>query len=143
VQCSPTANDTIPRSLKKEGKVYFWDFGEVPQRAARFENLVANQLLKACHYWTDSGCGHFDLHFLRNKEKEEIDFLVTRDGSPWLPVELKLTDSQPSRNWSKFLRLLRCPRGIQVTLESHWRTHRLADKDVLVTGAAEFLGYLP
>ena len=48
---------SIPRALKKEGKIYFWDFGEVSDPAARFENLIANHLLKACHFWTDTGCG--------------------------------------------------------------------------------------
>jgi predicted AAA+ superfamily ATPase len=64
---------SIPRALKKEGKIYFWDFSEVENNANRFENLVANHLLKACHYWTDTGHGSFELMYLRNKEKQEID----------------------------------------------------------------------
>jgi predicted AAA+ superfamily ATPase len=40
----------IPRSLRKEGKVYLLDYSSVPNPAARFENLVASHLLKACHY---------------------------------------------------------------------------------------------
>ena len=71
---------SMPRSLKKEGKVYLWDCAEVPEKAPRFENLVACHLLKACDYWTDAGEGDFQLRYLRNKEKQEIDFLIVRDG---------------------------------------------------------------
>ncbi|MBI4230088.1 MAG: ATP-binding protein, partial [Planctomycetes bacterium] len=58
----------IPRSLKRDGKVYLWDYSAVLDKPARFENLVAHHLLKTCHYWTDTGEGTFDLHYLRSKE---------------------------------------------------------------------------
>jgi hypothetical protein len=45
---------SMRRSLRKEGKLYLWDHSEVDDPAARFENLVAAHLLKACHYWTDA-----------------------------------------------------------------------------------------
>ena len=70
--------------------------------SARFENLVACHLLKTCHYWTDTGEGKFDLFFLRDKEKREIDFLITREGKPWLPIEVKLGDATPSPSWRTF-----------------------------------------
>jgi predicted AAA+ superfamily ATPase len=134
---------SIPRALKKEGKIYFWDFGEVEDEAARFENLVANHLLKACHYWTDTGYGSYELFFLRNREKQEIDFLVLKDGQPWLPVEVKLTETSPSPNWRKFLPLVSCQRGIQVVTGKHWKIHSADGQEVLVAGAAELLDYLP
>lgn len=55
----------IPRSLKKEGKMYLWDYSEVTNEAIRFENLVACHLLKACHCRTDTGQGDFALFYLR------------------------------------------------------------------------------
>jgi predicted AAA+ superfamily ATPase len=133
---------SIPRALKKEGKVYFWDFAEVPQEAARFENLVAGHLLKACHLWTDAGHGSFDLSFLRNKEKQEIDFLITRDGLPWLPVEVKLRETAPSPNWLKFLPFLPTRHALQLVRTPHWRLHRIGTTDLLVAGAEEALTYL-
>ena len=48
-------------------------------------------MLKACHFWTDHGLGDFALHFLRDKEKREVDFLVSRNDEPWLLVEVKLS----------------------------------------------------
>lgn len=93
----------ISRSLKKEGKLYLWDWSEVNDKAARFENLVASHLLKTCHYWTDTGEGLFELFYLRNKEKKEIDFLITKNKIPWLPVECKLSETNLSPNFMTFL----------------------------------------
>ena len=131
----------IRRSLRKEGKMYFWDWGEVPTEGARFENLVASHLLKACHFWTDTGEGDFKLFYLRNKEKQEIDFLIVRDGQPWLPVEAKYGDSALSPNWGKFLGMLPCKCGIQVVSKPAWQLHSFDDRQVLVAGAAELLNY--
>lgn len=133
---------SIPRALKKEGKIYFWDFAEVPQPAPRFENMIANHLLKACHFWTDAGYGTFGLSFLRNKEKQEIDFLVTKDGRPWLPVEAKLGNAAPSPNWSRFLPLLGLKRALQLVQTTHWSLHRIGDAELLVAGAGQALPYL-
>lgn len=134
----------IARSIRKEGKVYLWDHAEVVNEAARFENLVANHLMKACDFWTDSGEGQFELYFIRNKEKQEIDFLVTRDRKPWLPVEIKLRDTEPSTNWKRFLPHLPCRQALQLTSERGcWRVHRAGDRELLVASAAEALRYLP
>ena len=134
---------SIPRALKKEGKIYLWDYGEVRDMSARLENLVANHLLKACHLWTDTGYGEFDLFYLRNKEKEEIDFLLLRDGMPWLPVEVKLSNTSVSPQWKKFLPMLPCQCGVQIVRDTHWRTHEVAGKEILVGGAAQVLDYFP
>lgn len=131
----------IARSLRCEGKVYLWDYAAVPSESARFENLVAAHLLKACHFWTDTGEGEFDLHYLRNKEKQEIDFLIIRDGVPWLPVEAKLSDAAPSPSWAKFAGLLPCKRGLQVVRRPTWKVHEFGDAEILVAGAAEALAY--
>jgi hypothetical protein len=130
----------IARSLRRQGKVYLWDYGAVRDDAARFENLVAHHLLKTCHYWTDAGEGIFDLHFLRNKEKQEIDFLIVRDGVPWLPVEVKMS-SELSPNWRKFAPMLPCRRGLQIVRKPEWKFHDFGGSQVLVAGGAEALRY--
>jgi predicted AAA+ superfamily ATPase len=132
---------SIPRSLRREGKVYMWDYGVIPDEAARFENLVACHLLKACHYWTDTGEGVFDLFFLRDKDKREIDFLLVRDGKPWLPVEVKCADAAPSQNWKLFAPLLPCKMGLQIVRQPEWKEHVFGDTRILVAGAAEALSY--
>ncbi len=131
----------IPRALRREGKVYLWDYGAVRDEAARFENLVACHMLKACHFWTDTGEGEFDLYYLRNKEKQEIDFLIVRDGVPWLPVEVKLSATEPSPSWRKFAGLLPCKRGLQIVRRPTRKVHDFGDTQLLVAGAAEVLAY--
>lgn len=133
----------VARSLKKEGKAYLWDFGEVQEKSARYENLVANHLLKACHFWTDTGEGDFTLHFLRNKEKQEIDFLVAKDGKPWMAVETKLGQDDISPNWRRFLPHLGDILAVQLVSEpGHWKRAKVGEKEVLVASAPEFLAYL-
>jgi predicted AAA+ superfamily ATPase len=131
----------IPRSLRREGKIYLWDYGAIKEESPRFEDLVACHLLKTCHFWTDTGEGEFDLHFLRNKERQEIDFLIVRDGVPWLPVEVKSSDTDLSPNWRKFMDLLPCPRGLQIVRQPAWKVHDLGKTQVVVAGAAEALSY--
>ncbi|MEM1182453.1 MAG: ATP-binding protein [Acidobacteriota bacterium] len=81
----------VSRSLRKEPKYFLWDWSLVDDAGARFENLVACALLKAVHLWTDLGYGDFALHFLRDKDKREVDFVVVRDGTPWFLVEAKVS----------------------------------------------------
>jgi len=136
-------HESIPRAVKKEGKFYLWDFREVDDIAARFENLVGNHLLKACDYWTDTGEGVFELRYLRNKQRQEIDFLIVRDGRPWLPVEVKLTQTAPSPHWKRFLGRLPVKRGLQIVSQRHWKWHESGGMQVLVAGVAQVLHHFP
>lgn len=79
----------IPRSIKKEGKTYLWDYSVIKDKGARLENMIANNLLKAVQYWTDLGYGEFSLGFFRDKQKREVDFVIIRDGAPWAMFEVK------------------------------------------------------
>ena len=130
----------ISRSLKREGKLYLWDYSEVADPAARFENLVAAHLLKACHYWTDTGEGLFELFYLRTKEKQEIDFLIVKDKKPWLPVEVKENDMRPSPNFKRFLPHLNCPLALQVIKQPNYRSqHQIGNTTLLVASASRIL----
>lgn len=79
----------VPKSLRKQPKVFLWDWSLVGDVGARNENFVASHLLKATQWWTDIGLGTYDLCYLRDKQKREVDFLVVRDGKPWFLVEVK------------------------------------------------------
>ena len=83
------------RALKKMPKAYLWDWGLVPERGPRFENLVASHLLKFCHLLHDAEGFRTGLHYLRDASGREVDFLVTCDGRPWFAVEAKLADGDP------------------------------------------------
>jgi predicted AAA+ superfamily ATPase len=67
------------RAVKKEKKLYFWDWSEAPEGGPRFENLVACRLLKYCR-WREDVEGHsMELRYLRDTDKREVDFVVLRD----------------------------------------------------------------
>ncbi len=85
----------MARALKREPKVYLWDWSEVPEEGARFENMVASHLLKWCHFSQDWGFEPLELYFVRDKEKREVDFLITKSGKPWMLIEAKRQSTEP------------------------------------------------
>ena len=83
----------IARSLIRQPKIYFYDTGFVKEDdGARFENAVACALLKRLHFLEDTAGEKCALHYLRDKEKREIDFLTVQDGRPEWLIEAKLAD---------------------------------------------------
>ncbi|MBE9581127.1 MAG: hypothetical protein IMF18_05860 [Proteobacteria bacterium] len=78
-------------SLTKETKAYFYDWSRVNDPAGRFENYVAVELKAILELWTDAGIGNFQMHFIRNRDGKETDFLILRDSEPWLMIEAKLS----------------------------------------------------
>jgi len=60
----------------------------------------------------------YQLHFLRTKEKREIDFLVTRDNHLWFLVEVKTADTALNKNLTYFQKATNADHAFQVTLES-------------------------
>ena len=134
----------IRRSLRKETKAYLWDYAEIADPAQRFENMVACHLLSACQYWIDTGEGTFELYYLRDKQKREIDFLIVRDGKPFLPVEAKMAEAAPSPAFASFGPQIGCQVGLQIVAAAdHWRQHTFPTGNVLVASADRVLPLLP
>jgi uncharacterized protein len=90
----------IARSLLKQPKTYLWDWSNIQDMGAKSENFVASHLKKAVDWWSDNGYGDYGLYFIRDKDKREVDFLVTREDQPWFLVEVK---SGQSNHLSKHL----------------------------------------
>lgn len=102
------------RSLKKEPKLYLWDWSELEKESARFENLIASHLLKLVHWLQDEEGYRAKLYFLRDAAKREVDFLVTVDERPWFAVEAKTQDEEVSSNIRYFRERLKIPFAYQV-----------------------------
>jgi hypothetical protein len=102
------------RSLKKGAKLYLWDWSEVDQESARFENCVASHLLKLVHFLQDWEGYRAQLYYLRSMEKKEVDFLVTIDKKPWFAVETKLSDTGASPHLYYFKDKLKIPFSYQI-----------------------------
>lgn len=138
----PPYTRNIKRSLRKMPKIYFWDWSEVPGEGARFENLIASNLLKAVHYWTDTGKGNFDLYYIRTKEKKEVDFLVTQDKAPFLLVEAKWKDTSPHGSLRYFQEVLQPTYACQVVSDLP-PIQQAIPKTCGVIAATDFCGSLP
>ena len=86
----------VANSIRKTPKWYLRDWSGIKDEGARNETIVACHLLKAVETWTDMGLGEYSLHYIRDKNKNEIDFLVARDGEPWFIAEAKTSDTSVS-----------------------------------------------
>lgn len=109
---------TLIKSLRKEPKLYLWDWSEVEDENARFENLVACALLKFCHYFFDSQGYKTQLHYIRDKAQKEVDFLVCVDNKPWFCVEVKNSSRDISHSLRYFKEKLKIPFSYEVVKES-------------------------
>ncbi len=79
----------VAKALRKEPKWFLRDWSGISDTGKRAETFCACHLLKAVDGWTDLGLGVFELRYLRDTQKREVDFLVIRDGDPWFLVEAK------------------------------------------------------
>lgn len=86
----------LARSLRREPKLYLHDWSEIPEEGKRFEYMMASALSRWRDFAQDWGQEKLGLHFVRDKEKREVDFLLTHEGKPQLLVEARLSDLQPS-----------------------------------------------
>ena len=127
------------RSLRKEPKLYLWDWSEVEDGAARFENLIASHLLKFVHFITDNEGHRAELYYLRDVDKREVDFLVTINSRPWFAVEVKLNDTILSPGLLYFKDRLSIPHVYQVVKKEN--TDRV-EKGARIISAAKFLAGL-
>ena len=91
----------VKRAILKAPKIYFYDTPLVASAhdGAVFENLIAAALLKELDFRNDSGLGDYELTYLRNKDGDEIDFLILKDRKPKLMIEVKISDSSPSKHF--------------------------------------------
>lgn len=113
------------RAVKKERKLYLWDWSMVEDEGARFENLVACHLLKLCHFLEDTEGARMELRFLRDTDGREVDFVVLRDRKPVFAVEVKTRErgqSGPIRYFKERMAVTR------------WYQAHLGTKDVVVDG---------
>lgn len=134
----------ISRAILKEKKLYLFNYPLIADPAARFENMVALDLLRAVRSWNEWGWADFGLYYLRNKEKQEVDFVLTRDRAPFLLIETKLTETSPAASLLEFQSMLKIP-AIQL-VHSPGTIHRIIsgkNGDVGVFSASRWLAALP
>jgi len=122
------------KAVKKANKLYLWDWSEVESKGARFENFVAGQLLKYCHFLEDTQGHKMELRYLRDVELREIDFVVLKNKKPIFAVECKTGESHISKSIYYFRERVPIPKFYQV----HLGTKDYVDKNIYVLPFEKF-----
>jgi len=105
----------IARSLLKESKYYLYDTGAVEgDLGAKLENAVACALLRDLHLIEDTTGSKVALHYLRDKEKHEVDFLPVGDNRPLCMIEVKVSDENFAPSLFRFRRKLEHVKAFQI-----------------------------
>ncbi len=127
----------IARSLLKESKYDLYDTGVVDgDLVAKLENTVACALLRDLHLIEDTTGSRVALHYLRDKEKHEVDFLPVVDNKPLCMIEVKVSEENFSPSLFRFHRNLEHAKPFQIV----YRLKRKKSKDAArMLPAHEFL----
>jgi len=129
----------IARSLLKEPKIYFYDTGMVKGGVSRrLENLVAVSLLKHLNAIEDYQGRKARLHYLRTKEKKEVDFALLIENEPLILIEVKLSSDDLSPSLVYFHKKYRLP---AIQLVKNLR-HEQSKDDISIRSVFRFLGSL-
>jgi predicted AAA+ superfamily ATPase len=110
----------VSRSLRKEPKWFLRDWASIEDAGDRAETFIACHLLKAVDGWNDMGLGAFELGYLRDKEKREVDFVVVRDRTPWFLVEVKHRDESLDATVKYYQDRIKAPFAFQVVVDAEY-----------------------
>lgn len=102
------------RAVRKEQKLYLWDWSLIEEAGSRFENFIASQLLKYCQFIEDTEGYRMELRFLRDTDKREIDFVMVKNGKPEFAVECKTGEKDISSSIYYFKERVQIPKFYQV-----------------------------
>jgi predicted AAA+ superfamily ATPase len=109
----------LARAIRKSPKIYFYDNAEVESQTdgSRIENLVATHLFKKLHFLEDSTGDRYELNYVRDKEKHEVDFLILKNRKPSCLIEVKKSDPNPHTALNYFGDRLQISSRIQLVAE--------------------------
>lgn len=133
----------IARSILKSKKIYLFNYTEISDEALRYENMVALDLYSTIIRWKQNGKGDYGLFYIRNKEKEEIDFVITKDNEPKVLVEAKLNDTELSKSLTYFQKTLKIPAVQLVNKKGVFRLMKNDSGSQLIVSAHLWLASLP
>jgi predicted AAA+ superfamily ATPase len=131
----------VPRAILKPPKVYFYDNADVIEHdGARFENLVATTLLKRLSFMEDYHGYRCSLHYLRDKDGREVDFVTVINGEIHDLIEAKLSDTDISSSLKYYSEKLKPKRTVQIVANL---TRSFTQQHILVTNPIEFFKHPP
>jgi predicted AAA+ superfamily ATPase len=80
------------KAVKKEQKLYLYDWNAIKNEGIRFENMVACHLLKWTHFQQDTLGQEIELRYCKDVENREMDFVLLENQKPVMFIETKLSD---------------------------------------------------
>lgn len=87
--------------------------------------------------------GTYGLYFLRDKEKREVDFLVTKNEEPWFLVEAKHSKAALSPHLEYFQKQTQAKHAFQVVLNADYEDVDCFEKiKPVIVSAKNFLSQL-
>jgi len=101
-------------SVRKEKKLYLWNWSRLEEEGPKLENLVALHLLKYCDYLYDYEGWKVSLYYLRDSTGREVDFLLTLNQEPWIAIEVKTKEKKLSGSLVYFKEKLGVPYCYQI-----------------------------
>lgn len=105
----------VPRSILKPPKIYFFDNADCTATdGPRLENLVATHLLKRLHFIEDYHGYHCSLHYIRDKDGREVDFVTVIDGKVADLIEVKNGNDSISSSLKYYQKMLQPARAVQI-----------------------------
>lgn len=130
---------SIRRAYRQEKKWYYYDWCNAGVN--RFENYIATSLLRATTLYQDRFGDRMDLRFIRTHDQTEVDFLILRDGKPYLLIEAKEGTPEPTNAVYRFSAELNVP-CIIVTRKPKYFT-KIKDKPIYLCSASKLMQVLP
>ncbi len=105
----------VARAIQKPAKVFFYDNADVVERdGVRLENLVATTLLKRLHFIEDYYGYPVSLHYLRDKDGREVDFVTVINGIVYELIEVKTADATISTSLKYYSDKLKPKHTVQI-----------------------------
>ncbi len=128
----------IKRSISKTPKLYFIDTGDLEEKneGIRIENLVAMNLLKRIHFIEDCYGEKISLHYLRDKNKNEVDFLIAINKKAVALIEVKNSVKETSSALIYFKKKLKIQHAIQI--HADLSSQKFKSNDIIHISVTDF-----
>jgi hypothetical protein len=94
-------------------------------------------------YWNEWGWGTFDLFYVRNKDGQEVDFLITERRKPRLLIEAKESETDLAPALTRFQDQLQVPALQLVNRPGIARRFKRGSSEVGILTASQWLAGLP
>jgi predicted AAA+ superfamily ATPase len=126
----------IPRAIQKPPKVYFYDNADVIESdGARLENLVATTLIKRLNFIEDYYGHRCSLHYIRDKDGREVDFVTVINSTVEDLIEVKHNDDSISSSLKYYSQKLKPKQTVQIVGQLKRSFHK---DHIFVTNPMEF-----